>query len=100
MLTPEAEAAQEQAGDADSQGGPPQNQPPPQAPRPTLPENAVDAPLVRLFNFLRESGIIALDAPAECHAVEMMSLSYQLEILHYQVRMYLELATPASAPNA
>ncbi|KAF8637952.1 hypothetical protein AX16_010585 [Volvariella volvacea WC 439] len=36
-------------------------------PRPTLPEGTVDAPLVRLYNFL-----------------QMMSLSYQLEILWYQ----------------
>ncbi|KAH9940499.1 MED14-domain-containing protein [Epithele typhae] len=44
--------------------------PPPGAPpRPTLPENMVDAPLVRLFNFL-----------------QMMSLSYQLEILWFQAQ--------------
>ncbi|KAH9894934.1 MED14-domain-containing protein [Cubamyces lactineus] len=36
-------------------------------PRPQLPEGVVDAPLVRVFNFL-----------------QMMSLSYQLEILWYQ----------------
>ncbi|KAJ7755751.1 mediator complex subunit MED14-domain-containing protein [Mycena maculata] len=36
-------------------------------PRPQLPDGAVDAPLVRVFNFL-----------------QMMSLSYQLEILWYQ----------------
>ncbi|THG95558.1 hypothetical protein EW026_g6123 [Hermanssonia centrifuga] len=36
-------------------------------PRPQLPEGVVDAPLVRLFNFL-----------------QMMSMSYQLEILWYQ----------------
>ncbi|KAF7315273.1 Mediator of RNA polymerase II transcription subunit 14 [Mycena indigotica] len=43
--------------------------PPPIAtpPRPKLPEGVVDAPLVRVFNFL-----------------QMMSLSYQLEILWYQ----------------
>ncbi|KIY71148.1 MED14-domain-containing protein [Cylindrobasidium torrendii FP15055 ss-10] len=41
------------------------NAPPP--PRPGLPEGYVDAPLVRMYNFLR-----------------MMSLSYQLEILLYQ----------------
>ncbi|RDX48026.1 MED14-domain-containing protein [Lentinus brumalis] len=37
-------------------------------PRPQLPEGVVDAPLVRVFNFL-----------------QMMSLSYQLEILWYQL---------------
>ncbi|KIJ40950.1 hypothetical protein M422DRAFT_32064 [Sphaerobolus stellatus SS14] len=37
--------------------------------RPTLPENLVDAPLVRLYNFM-----------------QMMSLSYQLEILNYQAQ--------------
>ncbi|KAG1750599.1 mediator complex subunit MED14-domain-containing protein [Suillus paluster] len=38
-------------------------------PRPQLPEGTVDAPLVRLFNFL-----------------QMMSMSYQLEILCYQAQ--------------
>ncbi|KAG1744781.1 mediator complex subunit MED14-domain-containing protein [Suillus lakei] len=38
-------------------------------PRPQLPEGAVDTPLVRLFNFL-----------------QMMSMSYQLEILCYQAQ--------------
>ncbi|EIW78720.1 MED14-domain-containing protein [Coniophora puteana RWD-64-598 SS2] len=42
---------------------PPENVPP----RPQLPENTVDAPLVRLYNFL-----------------QIMSMSYQLEILWYQ----------------
>ncbi|KAI0768733.1 MED14-domain-containing protein [Trametes elegans] len=49
---------------------PPDEPPPPQVeapPRPQLPEGVVDAPLVRVFNFL-----------------QMMSLSYQLEILWYQ----------------
>ncbi|OSD01314.1 MED14-domain-containing protein [Trametes coccinea BRFM310] len=49
---------------------PPDEPPPPEAeppPRPQLPEGVVDAPLVRVFNFL-----------------QMMSLSYQLEILWYQ----------------
>ncbi|KAI0743387.1 MED14-domain-containing protein [Daedaleopsis nitida] len=49
---------------------PPVEPPPPGVeapPRPQLPEGVVDAPLVRLFNFL-----------------QMMSLSYQLEILWYQ----------------
>lgn len=33
---------------------PPEFQPPPEAPpKPQLPPNAVDAPLVRVFNFLR-----------------------------------------------
>ncbi|KAI0644574.1 MED14-domain-containing protein [Trametes meyenii] len=49
----------------------PPDQPPPPgvepSPRPELPEGVVDAPLVRVFNFL-----------------QMMSLSYQLEILWYQ----------------
>ncbi|KAI0633692.1 MED14-domain-containing protein [Trametes polyzona] len=49
----------------------PPDQPPPPGveapPRPELPEGVVDAPLVRVFNFL-----------------QMMSLSYQLEILWYQ----------------
>ncbi|KAF7321449.1 Mediator of RNA polymerase II transcription subunit 14 [Mycena kentingensis (nom. inval.)] len=50
----------------------PDEQPPPPPgvvipPRPQLPEGVVDAPLVRVFNFL-----------------QMMSLSYQLEILWYQ----------------
>ncbi|PIL36575.1 hypothetical protein GSI_00264 [Ganoderma sinense ZZ0214-1] len=49
----------------------PPNEPPPPGmeppPRPQLPEGMVDAPLVRVFNFL-----------------QMMSLSYQLEILWYQ----------------
>ncbi|RPD78468.1 MED14-domain-containing protein [Lentinus tigrinus ALCF2SS1-7] len=49
----------------------PPDQPPPPGvevpPRPALPEGVVDAPLVRVFNFL-----------------QMMSLSYQLEILWYQ----------------
>lgn len=39
------------------------------AERPQLPEGAIDAPLVRLYNFL-----------------QMMSLSYQLEILWYQAQ--------------
>ncbi|EJF55792.1 MED14-domain-containing protein [Dichomitus squalens LYAD-421 SS1] len=49
---------------------PPDEPPPPgvePAPRPQLPQGVVDAPLVRVFNFL-----------------QMMSLSYQLEILWYQ----------------
>ncbi|KZT24268.1 MED14-domain-containing protein [Neolentinus lepideus HHB14362 ss-1] len=40
-----------------------------QPPRPQLPEGVVDAPLVRVFNFL-----------------QMMSMSYMLEILSYQAR--------------
>ncbi|KAI0829900.1 MED14-domain-containing protein [Trametes gibbosa] len=49
---------------------PPDEPPPPGIevpPRPALPEGVIDAPLVRVFNFL-----------------QMMSLSYQLEILWYQ----------------
>ncbi|KAH8119598.1 MED14-domain-containing protein [Phellopilus nigrolimitatus] len=45
---------------------PPEFQPPP---RPQLPPGAVDTPFVRLFNFL-----------------QMMSLSYQLEILFFQAQ--------------
>ncbi|KAL5506965.1 RGR1 [Sanghuangporus vaninii] len=45
---------------------PPDFQPPP---RPEVPSGTVDAPLVRLFNFL-----------------QMMSLSYQLEILFFQAQ--------------
>ncbi|KAF8893946.1 mediator complex subunit MED14-domain-containing protein [Infundibulicybe gibba] len=44
--------------------GPPEIQPPP---KPQLPDGFIDTPLVRLFNFL-----------------QMMSLSYQLEVLWYQ----------------
>ncbi|KDQ53591.1 hypothetical protein JAAARDRAFT_39281 [Jaapia argillacea MUCL 33604] len=52
----------------------PADQPPPPPgvevpPRPQLPEGTVDAPLVRVFNFL-----------------QMMSISYQLEILCYQAQ--------------
>ncbi|KAJ7287402.1 mediator complex subunit MED14-domain-containing protein [Mycena rebaudengoi] len=49
---------------------PPDHEPPPGLqlpPRPQLPEGVVDTPLIRVFNFL-----------------QMMSLSYQLEILWYQ----------------
>lgn len=49
---------------------PPDHIPPPDVeipPRPHLPQGVMDAPLVRVFNFL-----------------QMMSLSYQLEILWYQ----------------
>ncbi|OBZ68191.1 Mediator of RNA polymerase II transcription subunit 14 [Grifola frondosa] len=49
---------------------PPDQAPPPEVelpPRPQLPEGVTDAPLVRVFNFL-----------------QIMSLSYQLEILWYQ----------------
>ena len=65
----------------------PTDQPPlPDAPpRPQLPQDVVDAPLIRVYNFLRmllspssASAFIALNT-------EMMSLSYQLEILWYQV---------------
>lgn len=46
----------------------PEQAPPPEIPpRPQLPQGVVDAPLVRVFNFL-----------------QMMSLSYQLEIMWYQ----------------
>ncbi|CAA7259201.1 unnamed protein product [Cyclocybe aegerita] len=46
---------------------PDQQQIPGAQPRPQLPEGVVDAPLIRVYNFL-----------------QMMSLSYQLEILWYQ----------------
>ena len=37
---------------------PPDLQPPPEAPpKPQLPTNAVDAPLVRVFNFLRKVSV-------------------------------------------
>ncbi|PPQ98421.1 hypothetical protein CVT24_004100 [Panaeolus cyanescens] len=42
---------------------------PDMAPRPQLPANVIDAPLIRIFNFL-----------------QMMSLSYQLEILWFQAQ--------------
>jgi mediator of RNA polymerase II transcription subunit 14 len=53
--------------------------------RPKLPEGTVDVPLVRLYNFLREYG--RANSPPSAHdgSVEMMSLSYQLQILWYQV---------------
>ncbi|KAF8532543.1 mediator complex subunit MED14-domain-containing protein [Gautieria morchelliformis] len=57
----------EMAVEPDIQPGPSHVQA--QPPGPKLPENAVDAPLMRLYNFM-----------------QMMSLSYQLEILHYQAQ--------------
>ncbi|KAH8828132.1 MED14-domain-containing protein [Flagelloscypha sp. PMI_526] len=48
---------------------PPGAEPPSMPERPTLPAGTIDAPLVRLFNFL-----------------QTMSLSYQLEILGYQAQ--------------
>ncbi len=63
-------------------------------PRPQLPEGVVDAPLVRVFNFLRK---YANELVNVCQLIlsffqEMMSLSYQLEILWYQVCEFALLA--------
>ena len=57
--------------------------------RPQLPEGAVDTPLVRVYNFLRM--LIRLRICSEVVTVytEMMSLSYQLEILWYQVPSFI-----------
>lgn len=65
---------------------PPSTQTEEQTPsRPQLPEGAVDTPLVRVYNFLRM--FIRFENCSEDQVVytEMMSLSYQLEILWYQV---------------
>jgi hypothetical protein len=57
--------------------------------RPKLPSGVVDTPLVRIYNFLRKfqslthSFILLLSAP------ELTSLSYQLEILWFQVLSYM-----------
>ena len=53
--------------------------------RPKLPEGTVDVPLVRLYNFLREYDCANSLSSAHNDSVEMMSLSYQLQILWYQV---------------
>ena len=68
----------------------PADQPPPPPgaevpPRPQLPDGLVDAPLVRVFNFLRKctltrENVLFYTSPIS----EMMSMSYQLEILWYQ----------------
>ena len=54
-------------------------------PRPQLPESVIDAPLIRVFNFLRMSSTQHCRLLTQFYASEMMSLSYQLEILWYQV---------------
>lgn len=53
--------------------------------RPKLPEGTADVPLVRLYNFLREHDCANSPPSAHNDSVEMMSLSYQLQILWYQV---------------
>ena len=65
----------------------PADQPPiPDAPpRPQLPQDVVDAPLIRLFNFLRMYLLFLSSTYVISLIPEMMSLSYQLEILWYQV---------------
>lgn len=55
-------------------------------PRPQLPDDVIDAPLVRVFNFLRESCFHFREMKKLLTTEpEMMSMSYQLEILWYQV---------------
>ena len=54
-------------------------------PRSQLPEGVMDAPLVRLYNFLRTPINPKKHTPGIYGLLEMMSLSYQLEILWYQV---------------
>lgn len=56
-------------------------------PRPQLPEGVVDAPLVRVFNFLRRCTLPSTFGRQLIYdtLTEMMSMSYQLEILWYQV---------------
>ena len=54
--------------------------------RPKLPEDVIDAPLVRIYNFLRKCYPWShLQFEKLKSLVEMMSMSYQLEILWYQV---------------
>lgn len=62
---------------------PPGVEPPP--PVPELPEDVVDTPLIRMYNFLRMSLPISTPSPSESHSAEMMSMSYQLEALWFQV---------------
>jgi mediator of RNA polymerase II transcription subunit 14 len=65
---------------------PPDPNLPPIPERPKLPEDVVDAPLVRIYNFLRKySSPWHHNLYWLIYAVEMMSRSYQLEILWYQV---------------
>jgi mediator of RNA polymerase II transcription subunit 14 len=65
-------------------GEPPMHDTPP---RPQLPQDVVDAPLIRVYNFLRMSRLLFYQLlPSYLSlSTEMMSLSYQLEILWYQV---------------
>ena len=54
--------------------------------RPKLPEDVVDAPLVRIYNFFRKYYPWSLlQSKKLMRVIEMMSMSYQLEILWYQV---------------
>ena len=53
-------------------------------PKPQPPPNTVDAPLVRVFNFLRGYHFALFFDPALIGFTEFMSLAYQLEILCYQ----------------
>lgn len=82
----------------------PADQPvPPEAPeappRPQLPEGVVDAPLVRVFNFLRAWP--SYNASLLCsRATEMMSMSYMLEILCYQVSQSCVVGCTLSADDA
>ena len=70
---------------------PPDPNLPPIPERPKLPEDVVDAPLVRIYNFLRK---YPSPRPHKLYwliwAVEMMSRSYQLEILWYQVCYFFQ----------
>jgi mediator of RNA polymerase II transcription subunit 14 len=60
--------------------------------KPELSENVADAPLIRLFNFLRTFCVAYLGSSVLKSSVEMMALSYQLEILWYQVSTSLKLS--------
>lgn len=54
--------------------------------RPQLPPGVLDTPLVRVYNFLRMSNRLkAWSLSTQKFSQEIMSLSYQLEILWYQV---------------
>jgi mediator of RNA polymerase II transcription subunit 14 len=57
--------------------------------RPQLPEGTVDTPLVRVYNFLRMFIRLKICSEDETVYTEMMSLSYQLEILWYQVPSFI-----------
>lgn len=62
---------------------PPDPSLPPAPERPKLPTDVVDAPLVRIYNFLRKCP--AFVSSSDSAGAEMISMSYQLEILWYQV---------------